>query len=155
MSIAPSLNRIPMKNVKSCGILVFSSGLPREFLLMKHPKRWDLPKGHIEADESELDCALRELQEETGITREQIEVDLIFRFDHVYHPSYRRLGGAQVEKTLVIFLGRLKDPVEIRPNEHATFKWFPWSPPHLIQEKTVDPLLEQVASHFDREGGRP
>ena len=62
-----------MRKVKSCGVLVLSAD-ERSFLLMRHRNRWDLPKGHIEPDESELDCALRELREETGISADQIEL---------------------------------------------------------------------------------
>lgn len=29
--------------------------------------KWSFPKGHLESDESSLDCALRELYEETGL----------------------------------------------------------------------------------------
>ncbi len=55
-----------MSDVKSCGIIVFKRD-PLEFLLMRHPTRWDLPKGHVDPGETDLECALRELEEETGI----------------------------------------------------------------------------------------
>lgn len=45
-------------------------GKPVEYLLVqakKNPEHWVLPKGHIEADEKENFCALREVREETGI----------------------------------------------------------------------------------------
>lgn len=38
------------------------------FLLIRDPyQNWGLPKGHLEADESPLDAALREVAEETGL----------------------------------------------------------------------------------------
>jgi 8-oxo-dGTP pyrophosphatase MutT (NUDIX family) len=52
----------------SCGFLILRGQPVDSFLLMKHPRRWDLPKGHLDEGETELQCALRELQEETGIS---------------------------------------------------------------------------------------
>jgi hypothetical protein len=48
---------------------------------------------------------------------------------------------------LIIFLGKLIQPVEIKLTEHLAYEWFNWEPPHRIQEKTVDPLL----AHFEKE----
>lgn len=36
---------------------------------------WDLPKGHVDEGETELQCTLRELYEETGISADDIEID--------------------------------------------------------------------------------
>jgi bis(5'-nucleosidyl)-tetraphosphatase len=46
-----------LREVKSCGFLVMKSD--RSFLLMKHPRYYDLPKGHVEAGETEHQTALR------------------------------------------------------------------------------------------------
>lgn len=43
--------------VKSCGFFVMKPD--QSFLLMKHKDRYDLPKGHMEAGESELQTAKR------------------------------------------------------------------------------------------------
>ena len=56
-----------MSDVKSCGFLLVRGEPIREFLLMRHADRWDLPKGHVDAGETEMECALRELAEETGV----------------------------------------------------------------------------------------
>jgi 8-oxo-dGTP pyrophosphatase MutT (NUDIX family) len=34
---------------------------------------WSLPKGHVEAGESPLEAAIREIEEETGITKENLQ----------------------------------------------------------------------------------
>jgi 8-oxo-dGTP pyrophosphatase MutT (NUDIX family) len=139
-----------MRKLKSCGILVFTEHAERRsFLLMKHPDRLDLPKGHVNKGESEMDCAFRELREETGITRDQIRIEPGFRFELTYHAVYKRFAGEIVEKTVVIFLGWLTSgDVEISPSEHGGFSWFDWDPPHRIQQKTIDPLLSAVQRHF-------
>src|SRR5436305_835819 len=96
-----------MRSVKSCGVLVYRLRPQLSVLLLQHPDRLDLPKGHLEEGEDELACALRELGEETGLTREDVEVEEGFRHASTYHPRYKRFGGGRVEKTLVIFLARL------------------------------------------------
>lgn len=59
-----------MKEI-SCGVLVTDGSN----LLIQHPsgKPWregnyDIPKGHKENNESEVACAIRELEEETGLS---------------------------------------------------------------------------------------
>ena len=129
-----------MSKVKSCGFLIVRGDPIREFLLMRHADRWDLPKGHVDGDESEMECALRELVEEKGIVAADIEPITNFRFTTQYQ-TRARVSGRLEDKTLVIFLARLKRDVAILPTEHGGFQWFPWQPPHRIQERTIDPLL--------------
>lgn len=118
---------------------------------MKHPSRWDLPKGHVDPGETDLQCALRELEEETSIRHDDIEVDPDFVFENKYLVNQKRYGGkGLVEKTLKIYLGRLIRPVEIVVTEHDGFKWFNWKPPHRIQDWTIDPLLSAVNEHLAR-----
>ena len=143
-----------MNELKSCGVLVTRGRPLSEFLLMKHPTRWDLPKGHVDPGETEIQCALRELEEETGIAAADIELDADFRFTTRYSVvSQKRTGGEPWPKTLVIFLGRLKRDVEIVTTEHGSYAWFPWRPPHRIQEQTIDPLLSAVEEHLRRQAG--
>src|SRR5687767_7972278 len=111
-----------MTKVKSCGFLIVRGDPIREFLLMRHADRWDLPKGHVDGDESEMECALRELVEETGITAADIEPIADFRFTSQYQTRARVSGRAE-DKTLVIFLARLRRDVVILPTEHGGFQW--------------------------------
>jgi bis(5'-nucleosidyl)-tetraphosphatase len=132
-----------MPTVKSCGVLIVRGEPVREFLLMKHKDRWDLPKGHVDAGETEIECALRELVEETGIEASDIELVPAFRFTHEYQVR-DKYSRELCDKTLVIFLARLVRDVPIVPTEHPDFAWFPWQPPHRIQSQTIDPLLAAV-----------
>ena len=137
-----------MEKIKSCGVFVYRGEPIESFLLMRHPARLDLPKGHVDPGESELECALRELREETGILPEDISLDPNFRYSTTYHVKSQRHGNKVFDKTLVIFLGRLVRPVEIQLTEHAGYEWVPWSPPHRIQAQTIDPLLAAVERHW-------
>jgi bis(5'-nucleosidyl)-tetraphosphatase len=55
----------------SAGVIVFRDDAPRSYLLMRSALTrrpvWEFPKGALEAGESELEAAERELREETGL----------------------------------------------------------------------------------------
>lgn len=137
-----------MRQIKSCGVFVMRTQPQLSFLLMQKPTRYDLPKGHIEPGEDELGCALRELYEETGIKASALHLDEAFRFTTIYQIRSKRFGNETVEKTLVMFLGWLKRDVKIKLSEHKGYSWVEWNPPHLIQEKTIDPILKELENSW-------
>lgn len=138
-------NQRAMKKVKSCGVLCFRKAPELQFLLLKHPRRWDIPKGHIEQNESEMECALRELAEETGIHKPQITIHPEFRFEDTYFPKYKRFGGQRIEKTLVMFLGEIKCPLNIRTTEHLSYQWLTWkAASRQSLNKSVYNLLQEA-----------
>ena len=140
-----------MAEVVSCGFIIYRdpAGSDRSpmFLLMRHVDRWDLPKGHVDPGESEMECALRELEEETGIREQDITIDESFRFVLTY-PVFKKKLQREVDKDLIIFLARLDNAVEIIPTEHEGFEWFEWQPPHEIQEQTIDGLLAHLDEYW-------
>lgn len=135
----------------SAGILLFRDQPVRSFLLMRHKKQWDLPKGHVERGETELEAALRELGEETGIPASSIQLDPTFRFELKKFFKGAYVGALSTEKSFVVFLGTLTEPVEIVPTEHEDFQWFAWDPPHPVDQWLIGPLLEAVHQHFSGE----
>lgn len=137
-----------MPPLKSCGVLVVKGDPVTSFLLMRHADRWDLPKGHVDEGETDTVCALRELEEETGIRPDDIALDPQFHYSTEYFVQYKRTGGKRQLKTLVIYLGRLLRDVDIQLTEHLGYEWFPWSPPHHIQEMSIDPLLRAVERYL-------
>ena len=141
-----------MKKIFSAGLILFRviDG-ERLYLLLHYPHgHWDFVKGKIEEGESKQEAALRELEEETGITADHIELDSTFRFTTCYPVRYQRHGDEEFEKTLTIFLGRLTQDVPITPTEHIAYEWFRWEPPHRIQKETIDPLLEHLMEHLNQ-----
>jgi len=136
----------------SCGFLIVRGDPIESFLLMKHSRRWDLPKGHVDEGETELQCALRELREETGIVADDIEIDPTFIYENRYMVNQKRYGGKGfIEKKLLVYLARLKNPVRITVTEHDGYRWFSWNPPHRIQDLTIDSLLETLERHLQRQ----
>ncbi len=140
-----------MQQVKSCGFILFRgdrSHLPKSFLLMRHRERYDLPKGHVENGESDLECALREMTEETGIPASAVQIEPDFQYRSIYYPQDARFDGQIVEKTLIIFLGWVDPQTAIQTTEHLSYEWIDWQPPHQIQLQTIDPLLAEVKAYL-------
>lgn len=64
--------------IRAAGCLVYRTGSEGIEVLVVHRPRyddWDLPKGKREPDESDLECAIRETEEETGF-RGEVETEL-------------------------------------------------------------------------------
>ena len=150
------MKKRPGEEVRAAGILLIShaESIP-QFLLMKHPKRWDLPKGHAEEGESMEETALRETEEETGIQPELIQLDPDFRFELSYEVTYKKTGSQVFQKTVHYFLGHLETKPELRLTEHDSAEWFDWEPPHSIQTNTIDPLLAAIDAHFPNGLSKP
>ena len=55
-----------------------------ELLMIRLRNRWDLPKGHIEAGEDSRTAALREVEEETGVSAEALDSTPLYTTWHAY-----------------------------------------------------------------------
>jgi bis(5'-nucleosidyl)-tetraphosphatase len=88
-------------------------------LLLRHSAgHWDFPKGNIELGETELDAAIRELKEETGIIRFRIMPS----FRHTITYKYRR-NQKIISKSVTLFLGITDIKGVILSNEHVNYTW--------------------------------
>ena len=78
----------PVKREKSCGALVYriTQNGQKELLFIKHRHgtHWSFPKGHMEEGENEVQTALREVKEETGL---DIDLEGDFRQSVEYYPK--------------------------------------------------------------------
>lgn len=102
---------------KSCGVLAYRMvNGKREFLLVfeQFSKCWSLPKGHMEAGETEAQTALRELYEEAGL----IAVLDTSRSAAIEYPI-----SPKARKQVVYFLGQVTGTPKVREGEIESFKW--------------------------------
>lgn len=108
---------------KSCGVVVFyEEDGKREYLLLHYPSgHWDLPKGHVEEDETEEQTALRELEEESGIK----DVTLVKGYREVIQYSYFHEKQAYT-KDVIYFLGRTSSKEVNISHEHQAWDWLPY-----------------------------
>lgn len=102
---------------KSCGVLPYRivNG-QQEFLLVfeTYSKCWSLPKGHIEAGETDAQAALRELYEETGMTA----ILDTSRTASIEYPI-----SSFARKQVVFFLSEVTGIPKVREGEIDKFKW--------------------------------
>ena len=118
----------------------------RRYLLLRHQNgdHWGFPKGRIEDGEGEMEAALREAWEETGIDPiEQIpgfrEVNR-YRFFH---------DGRPLLKEVVYFLGRVLPNAPILSNEHLDGKWLPYAAAcEIITYEDARCILETAERHL-------
>jgi ADP-ribose pyrophosphatase YjhB (NUDIX family) len=72
--------------MQAAGGLVFNEN--KEVLLIHRRGMWDLPKGKLEKGEKLEDCALREVEEETGLRNITLDSPLLITW-HTYHEGTR------------------------------------------------------------------
>lgn len=105
--------------------------------------------------EDELACALRELEEETGIAARQVAVVDGFRFEAtVFARSGRPRGGrSDRKKTVVLFAAEVEGPVAVVTPDHDDYAWVPWHPPHDLDESPVIHAALQAWQEHLQHGG--
>ena len=103
---------------KSCGAIVYRKHHGNlEILLIKHVNsgHWSFPKGHVEEGETEIETALREIKEETGI---DVIIDPTFRETVSYFPR------KDTQKVVVYFIGKAKGYEYTKQEEEiADIRW--------------------------------
>ncbi len=108
-----------MPKEKSCGTIVFSGKSNPEFLLLHYSAgHWDFPKGHVEEGETEEATALRELEEETGISSARIVAGYREKIQYYYKKEKQT-----VFKEVIFFLIETKEKMVKISHEHTESKW--------------------------------
>jgi bis(5'-nucleosidyl)-tetraphosphatase len=106
---------------RAAGVVLFREEDGRRlFLLLRHEQggHWGFAKGRIEQGEGELEAALREIHEETGI----VDVDLVVGVSVESRYPVRRDGRA-LRKTVTYFAARVRgDSIQLS-SEHTDGRW--------------------------------
>ena len=104
---------------RSCGVIPYRWQDGHLQLLILKQKgfaafRWSFPKGHMEAWETEMETAQRELLEECGLTA-------------TIHPEFRQsmhyIVNGWMDKDLILFLGEAHGEPKLQPSEIDTCRW--------------------------------
>jgi 8-oxo-dGTP pyrophosphatase MutT (NUDIX family) len=129
--------RTLFKNFEAAGGLVFNN--KNQVLVIKRRGRWDLPKGKKEADEDAESCAIREVQEECGISAPEIDQLL-----HITHHSYT------IEETLVLkktywYKMHVGESEELTPQtleEITEARWLDPGQLNMVKENTFLSIMD-------------
>lgn len=125
--------RKPVKQARSAGGVVFRQYDGQvAILLLKHESgKWMLPKGTIEHGETPEEVALREVQEETGISRVRVVADL---GEERYY-FFWRSEDAFYDKTVRYFLLEFLGGEEPAPQAEEGFVATEWVPLGVALER--------------------
>ncbi len=74
--------------IKAAGGLVKNE--KDKILMIFRRNRWDLPKGKLDKNEKFEDCAIREVEEETGLKNVKLNFPLVVTY-HTYHEGTKHL----------------------------------------------------------------
>ncbi len=139
-----------MKKIISCGFIVFRKNSQNIEFLVVHSKNynfWGFPRGMNEKGERIIDTALRELYEETGLEKEDIEIfdDFLGSEEYKYY-----WDGEEIYKTVYLFLAKLKKDkkIVIDNKEQDAYKWVNYKEAMKILKYDTDKNLLKKAINF-------
>lgn len=107
-----------MKTEKSCGCIILKNN---KVLLIgaKDPDGemfWSFPKGHQEPDETDIETAIRETKEETGLDVEIVDTNPI-KTGHL-------VPGTDIYKDILLFVAKpLNDELNPQKEEAEQIEW--------------------------------
>ena len=118
---------------KSCGVILYTikNGKRHYLLIQSKDGIVGFPKGHIEENESEKECAIRECKEETGI---DCSLHAFFRKSITY-----TLQNGKV-KEVVFFVGKYENQVPCHMDGFEKFEYLSVKYEQTLKLLTFDNL---------------
>jgi len=104
-----------------------------EVLFMYRRNKWDLPKGKLDPGESLEQCAVREVEEETGLRNIQLQKPLLITY-HTYDEN-----GKHILKESHWYNMRVEGPQPITPQQEEQITELRW-----VDPTRVKPLLQNT-----------
>jgi len=107
---------------KSAGFILISDDFHTShysvLLLHYRSGHWDFPKGNIETNETEMQAAIRELKEETDISKFRVIPNFRYTLGYKYTKKSKLIS-----KQVILFLAFTKVKKVKISNEHIGYKW--------------------------------
>jgi len=131
-----------MADIKAAGAILFAGRKAPRFLLLQASKHreWGPPKGHADGKEKDVETALREVEEETGLGK----LSFVPGFRRALTYTVERRGKAR-QKEVVLFLCELNSE---RPNVTLSKEHVAW---RMATIKDVERLVahDDIRAIFD------
>jgi len=135
---------------QSAGIILLNtSEKPYKVLCLRAYKNWDFPKGQLDGNETHLEAALRELEEETGYNTSDIQL-----FESLLkNPEVTRTISKISTYYYASLLNLKKNPIlPINPNlgfpEHQEWRWFKLEDLHLVLPARLAQVAINIQNRF-------
>lgn len=110
------------------GFLIRARSTKRRLFLLRPERLWGLPGGHVEPDEDELQCAIRELAEETR-----------------YVGPVGLEGHIRVNRRYMVFFGLISKEFTPKLNhEHVGFSWATLEDPPTPLRPGLSKVLDEA-----------
>lgn len=135
---------------ESSGIIPFRNTRDkREYLVLKsRTTDWEFPKGTIEDDEELQQTALRELEEETGIT----SLKIIDGFKEEYEYKFEK-NGELVHKKVNLFIGHSYEASAELSSEHYDHQWRTFDQAiNTLTHDSMKNILREADQYLDKKG---
>ncbi|MEM2129808.1 MAG: bis(5'-nucleosyl)-tetraphosphatase [Candidatus Bathyarchaeia archaeon] len=132
----------------SSGIIVYrKENNQRLYLLLHYQYKgdyWDFPRGNIREGETPIETALRETEEETGLSPKDLRIIEGFKEHSKWFYS---LNGQTVFKTVTYFLAETGNADVKVSEEHVGARWVNYSEAlNLLKYKNSKRMLQKAES---------
>ena len=119
-----------------------------KYLFLRAYRNWDFPKGVVEPGEDPLESAIRESEEEAGIS------DLNFTWGHVFKETEPYTGPFNRRKKIArYYIAETSDTKvtfsinpEIGRPEHHEYRWFTYEELKSLSPNRLLPIIEWANS---------
>ena len=129
--------------IKAGGGLVFNE--KKEMLFIFRHGKWDLPKGKLDEGETIEQCAVREVEEETGLKNIDLKKNIIITY-HTYDE-----GGKHILKESYWFEMHVSGAQKLIPQTTEDINEAKWVKKKNVEElmKNTFPSIKDVLLNFD------
>ena len=132
------------KKIFAAGGLVTND--KNELLMIFRRGKWDLPKGKLDEGESLEACALREVQEETGVKN----LELKNRVGITYHEYFDKYSKTDVIKETHWFAMHTNNASKLIPQTDEDIEYIIWADKIALEEclKNTYPNIKEIIEKF-------